>query len=64
MKNREHQNKDADNKVIEFDRSQTASESSESPNRNRTIRPPGRRKLPMHPCWPSVPLASRPKKTN
>ena len=30
MKNREHQNKDADNKVIEFDRSQSSSESSES----------------------------------
>ena len=31
MKNREHQNKEADNKVIEFDRTQSASESPESP---------------------------------
>ena len=30
MKNREHQNKEADNKVIEFDRTQSASESPES----------------------------------
>ena len=30
MKDREHQNKEADNKVIEFDRPQPASESSES----------------------------------
>jgi len=31
MKNREHQNKEADNKVIEFDRTQSASGSPESP---------------------------------
>ena len=41
MKNREHQNKDADNKVIEFDRSQSASESSESSeSQDPLARPP------------------------
>ena len=65
MKNREHQNKEADNKVIEFDRTQSASGSSNRRNRrNQTTRSPVLRRLPMPPCLPSVPLACRPKKTN
>ena len=41
MKNREHQNKDADNKVIEFDRSPSASEPSESSeSQDPLARPP------------------------
>jgi len=39
MKNREHPDKEADNKVIEFDRSQSASESPQSPESEDPLAP-------------------------